>query len=73
MKNYDQDAPTYMLAFNCAFYFLLYIYFDRVMPNEYGVKETPFFCIRKIKKCFSSKSNQTNELLNQNSDNNQFI
>jgi hypothetical protein len=36
-----------MLAFDIIFYFLLYLYFDRVMPNEYGVRETPFFCFKK--------------------------
>lgn len=35
-----------MLGFSIIFYLVLYLYFDEVVPNEYGIKKSPFFCFK---------------------------
>lgn len=42
-----------MLIADVFIYFILYIYMDLVLPNEYGIKKHPLFF---IKDCFKSKA-----------------
>lgn len=45
-----KDEAMYMLAFDTFFYFILYLYFDQVLPNEYGTHKSPLFFLNCRKK-----------------------
>ncbi len=44
---FSADAAIMMLIFDFFFYFVLYLYLDQVMPNEYGIRKHPFFFLNR--------------------------
>ncbi|KRX06128.1 P-loop containing nucleoside triphosphate hydrolase [Pseudocohnilembus persalinus] len=46
-SNIDTDLAFKMLIFDIFIYFLLYLYFEEVFPNEYGIKRAPLFFTKK--------------------------
>ena len=50
------------LVLSGPFWFLIYMYLDSVMPNEYGIQKHPCFCCRKTKSIEKGK-NAFNEII----------
>jgi hypothetical protein len=46
LQNYTINDALMMLSFDIALYFLLYVYLDQVIPNEYGTHKSPFFFLK---------------------------
>lgn len=42
----DPDYAIWMLVADIFIYFLLYLYLDQIMPNEYGISKHPLFILR---------------------------
>lgn len=46
--NISESESFFMLVFDVFIYFLLYVYCDAIIPNEYGVNRHPLFCLHSI-------------------------
>jgi ATP-binding cassette subfamily A (ABC1) protein 3 len=46
LHKYSSGLAIFMLFFDCIFYFLLYVYLDEVLPNEYGIRKHPIYCLK---------------------------
>ena len=44
------------MMFQIIIYNILYIYFDQIIPNEYGTNKKPLFFLDVFKKCFKKRS-----------------
>lgn len=60
--DYNEDVALGIQAFNVIFYFLLYLYLDEIVQNQYGISKSKFFCFYNLFNYFKSKKvieNQT--------------
>jgi ATP-binding cassette subfamily A (ABC1) protein 3 len=44
------------MTYQIIIYNILYIYFDQIVPNEYGTNKKPLFFLQGFKKCFKKRS-----------------
>lgn len=58
--NLNQNIIVSMLVLDVFLYFLLFIYLDQVVPNEFGIKKHPLFFIKCL---FKSKKLDTKSLI----------
>jgi len=42
----SMGAMWAFLVLNIPFWYLIYLYLDQVMPNEYGIQKHPCFCCK---------------------------
>ncbi|KAL4495193.1 hypothetical protein ABPG72_007300 [Tetrahymena utriculariae] len=63
-NQYNYKIASFMLFVDVFVYILLYFYLEEIIPNEYGLKRSPFFIFKKkfwsdllFKKTFKQKSN----------------
>jgi hypothetical protein len=38
------------LILNIPFWYMIYLYLDQVMPNDYGIQKHPCFCFKSLRK-----------------------
>ncbi|EAR89872.2 ABC transporter family protein (macronuclear) [Tetrahymena thermophila SB210] len=74
-NQYNYKIASFMLFVDIFVYILLYFYLEEIIPNEYGIKRSPFFIFKKkfwsdflFKKTLRQKSNyvQFDDQLNEN-------
>lgn len=60
-----ENSSFYIFAqiFLSIFYFLLFLYLDKVLPNETGLNKGPCFCLKKKKKEMTEKKPITDDEL----------